>query len=170
VRRALGALAVALLASVAPARADHPGGGTSVVVAGLALTCTASTGVPVWWMVTPTGGGPVGLNPSRGGVSWTGGAFPHLFIRGDVFGNLPPQVQLYIAVHECGHFHLPPRLNTEIEVDCWTVKTLLANRWLTESDLDYVRKQLLAGGVHVGSWGHPGSLVHAENIPKCLTR
>lgn len=174
---ALIGLAGALLALVAPAVAapprlavrlvDHPGGGPGVVIAGVSLTCPTSAGGTVWWLVTRPGG-PIGLYPSRGGVSWTPGPRPHVFLRADLFGGLPAAVQLFIALHECAHFHLAPSLNTELNADCWTVRTGLANGWLTEADLDLVRRKLAASR-DVAGWGHPGSALHADNIPRCLS-
>ena len=166
---ALGVLALAAVVSAgAPIRTvNHPGGGPTLVVGGLSVACPTSTGGFVWWTVTRPGG-PIGLNSSRGGVSWTAGPEPHVFLRAEVFGALSPQAQLYIVLHECAHFHLAPELNTELNADCWTVRTALANRWLSEADLDVVRKQLGDGG-NVAQWGHPGSLIHHENIRKCLS-
>jgi hypothetical protein len=165
--RRFGVALLLLLDGVASTFAEHPGGGNTVVVAGVSLTCPTPAGGMVWWMVTPPGG-VVGRNHSRGGVSWTPGPVPHIFFRSDVFGSLSPAIQLYIALHECAHFHLPAHLNTELNADCWTVRTLLANRWMIESDLEIVRRQLLASR-EVADWGHPGSRVHAEHIPGCLS-
>ena len=145
---------------------SHPGGGPTVSIGGVALSCPTPAGGLVWWMVTYPGSGPVGLNSSRGGVSWTLAPEPHIFLRADVFGALAPQVQLYIALHECAHFTLSPQMNTELNADCWAVRTALANRWLSASDLDFVRKQMESGAV--AQWGHPGTLIHYQNIEKCL--
>jgi hypothetical protein len=172
----LGLVAGLLLAATAVAaqpgppirRVEHPGGGTSVVVAGVSLTCPTSAGGMVWWMVTPPSAGPAGFNQSRGGVSWTPGPVPHIFLRADLFGTLLPAVQLYIALHECAHFHLPAHLKGELNADCGTVRTLLANRWMTESDLEFVRRKLGAPR-DVADWGHPSSHIHFENIPRCLS-
>lgn len=169
-------LAMLLLTSLVSATAgepirlvSHPGGGPGIGVAGVVVTCPTSAGGMVWWVVSQPGGGPVGRNSSRGGVSWTPGPEPHIFIRADIFGALPPQVQLYIALHECAHFLLPSAQNTELNADCWAVRTALENRWLGEADIEFVRKKLEASG-NVSDWGHPGALIHAENLPKCLAR
>ena len=171
---AVATVVISMLAPSAPGFTDppirtvsHPGGGLTLVLGGLSLACPTYAGGMVWWTVTYAGG-PVGLNTSRGGVSWTAGPEPLVFLRADIFATLPPTVQLYIALHECAHFHLAPELNTELNADCWTVRTALANRWLSDSDLDFVRKQLAEGG-NVAQWGHPGSLIHHENIRKCLS-
>ena len=166
---AVGVLALAASAAAgSPIRTvSHPGGGPTITIGGISLACPTPAGGFVWWTVTYPGAGPVGLNSSRGGVSWTAAPEPHVFLRADIFGALPLPVQLYIALHECAHFHLPAHLNTELNADCWTIRTALANRWLSEGDLEFVRKQLASGG-NVAQWGHPGSLIHHENIPKCL--
>ena len=132
----------------------------------MTLSCPASSGGAVAWMVTGVGGA-IGRNSSRGGVSWNPPPpQPHVFIRSDVFGNIPSAVQLYIVVHECAHFLLPAGAS-EYDADCWTVRTLLQNRWLSVQNLEYVRTKLLVPR-EVGDWGHPGSLIHAEHIPRCL--
>lgn len=155
-----------------PAFADHPGGGTSVSVAGVTLSCPTSAGGMVWWVVSRYGG-PIGTYNSRGGVSWSSHPTPHIFLNpGNLsrhppdFGYLPPAVQIYIALHECAHFHLPREQNTELNADCWTVRTGLANGWFSAADLTEVRRKL-AENPH--GWGHPGSGIHVENIPRCLS-
>lgn len=152
-------------------RVDHQGGGPSLSIAGAVVTCSTHAGGTVWWIVSRSGG-PAGIYSSRGGVSVVPGANPHIYLNADVFGTLPPPVQLFIALHECAHFHLPPQPNAdvfalELAADCWAVRTAVATGWLASGDLDFVSRRLVANAA--AQWGHGASAVHGENIPKCLS-
>lgn len=176
--RSLGAavlLSLVATPSVSPAAprvrlADHQAGGPSITIGGATVACRTHAGGMVWWVVSRSGG-PAGIYSSRGGVSILPGANPHIFLNADVFGTLPPPVQLFIALHECAHFHLPPEPNAdvfalELAADCWAVRTAIANGWFGSSDLDFVSRRLV--GNAAAQWGHGASAVHGENIPKCL--
>ena len=143
-------------------RVGHPGSATTVHVAGVPVTCLTPSGGAVSWVVTGPSG-PLGRLPGGAGVTSDPGPGPHVYIRTDLFAVLPAKLQLYVVLHECAHFHLPRELNTELNADCFAVRTGVRNRWFGTEDVDALRKALIDH-----RWGHPAGAIHAENLEPCL--
>jgi hypothetical protein len=121
------------------------------VIAGIPVFCTSFQGQPVAFI----------LNPSLPDVGRAQpGMPPTIELNPNVLAQLTPAMQLFWYGHECAHHVLGPA-NSEVNADCWSIKTLRNQGFLTPNDLPQLMAQI--SGTPGSVWGHlPGP--HRANL------
>ncbi|MGI2865281.1 hypothetical protein [Vibrio alginolyticus] len=81
------------------------------------LPCTAYNGVPVQYIANPQLN-----NVGMANVMMNGQ--PMIQLNPNVINQLPYQVRQFWYAHECAHHALFPQQNSEVNADCWAIKTI----------------------------------------------
>jgi hypothetical protein len=115
------------------------------IIAGVPVSCTSFNGHPVAFIPN------FYLQDVGRAVP---GYPPIIELNPNVLANLTPKMQLFWYAHECAHHVLGP-LNTEINADCWAIKTLRNQGFIVSSDIAQLQQQIVNTPGSI--WGHlPG--------------
>lgn len=121
------------------------------VIAGLPVYCTSYQGQPVAFIENP-------MLPDVGRAQ--PGNPPTIELNPSVLAQLTPKMQLFWYGHECAHHVLGPA-NSEVNADCWAIKTMRDQGLLPPHELPQLMAQI--SGTPGSMWGHlPGP--HRANL------
>ncbi|EPF7755465.1 hypothetical protein ACSVMW_004531 [Vibrio parahaemolyticus] len=124
------------------------------------LPCTAYNGVPVQYVANPQLN-----NVGMANVMMNGQ--PIIQLNPNVINQLPYQVRQFWYAHECAHHALFPHQNSEVNADCWAIKTIrnlgiIQNQQQITQLLNYI--STLPGSMQ----GHLPGPARAQNIYWCF--
>jgi hypothetical protein len=126
------------------------------VIGGAPVYCTAYTGQPVAlvlnWQLNDVGRAIPGLPP-------------RIELNPNVLASLTPLMQLFWYGHECAHHVLGPA-NSEINADCWSIKTMRNQGLLTPSLVPQLQMQITSAPGSV--WGHLPGPQRAQLMAACF--
>lgn len=124
-------------------------------IAGVPVYCTAFNGQPVAFVSNPmlqdVGRAMPGMPPT-------------IELNPNVLAQLSPTMQLFWYGHECAHHVLGPA-NSEINADCWSIKTLRNQGLLAPSELPQLMAQI--SGTPGSMWGHLPGPQRAQLLAQC---
>lgn len=137
-------------------------GGQAQTIAGEPVYCYDARGLPVVLRSAPH------LNDV--GKAWIApNGAPVIFLNPRVLSTLPRAVQLFWYAHECAHHVLGhtlgmPQMRSEMDADCWAIRTGRNQGWFLHRDLRSMYWYFIN---NPGSpWGHlpgPQRLQHFAN-------
>lgn len=93
---------------------------------------------------------------------------PIIQINPNVIGQLPEYVRQFWYAHECAHHALHPVFNSEVNADCWAIKSIrnigiINHPQQINSLLNYI--STLPGNVQTGHLPGP---IRAQNLYACF--
>lgn len=125
------------------------------VIAGIPLYCMSSQGQPVAFV-------PNTMLPDVGRA--LPGLPPTIELNPSVLAQLTPKMQLFWYGHECAHHVLGPA-NSEINADCWSIKTMRNQGLLAPNELPQLMAQI--AGTPGSMWGHLPGPQRAQLLAQC---
>ncbi|AYH00952.1 hypothetical protein [Pectobacterium parmentieri] len=125
------------------------------VIAGVPVYCTSFQGQPVAFI----------LNPMLSDVGRAmPGSPPIIELNPNVLAQLTPKMQLFWYGHECAHHVLGPK-NSEINADCWSIRTMRDQGLLAPNELPQLMAQILSAPGSI--WGHLPGPKRAKWLERC---
>lgn len=85
-----------------------------------------------------------------------------LVINPKLLARHPQTVRLFVFHHECGHHHVGA---SEMEADCWAVRSGVRGKWLGKSGLAQVCRSF--GGIPATPT-HPSAAERCRNLDRCF--
>jgi len=115
------------------------------IIAGVPVHCTSYIGHPVAFIPN--------FNLQDVGRAIPGYP-PIIELNPNILAQLTPKMQLFWYAHECAHHVLGPQ-NSEVNADCWAIKTLRNQGFILYNDIAQLQQQIVNTPGSV--WGHlPG--------------
>lgn len=148
------ALAIGLLLFVSGATAQPSP--FSPVIAGVPVYCTSYSGQPVALIpdyYLPDVGQAIPGNP------------PIIKLNPNVLSRMTPLMQIFWYGHECAHHLLGPA-NSEINADCWSIRTMRDQGILRRQQVPELMAQI--SSTSGSMWGHLPGPYRAQHFANCF--
>lgn len=125
------------------------------VIGGVPLSCVSHTGQQVLavpnWNLPDVGRAMPGMPPT-------------IELNPNVLAQLTPKMQMFWYGHECAH-HVLGGMNSEVNADCWSIKTMRNQGFLSPQELPQLQAQIV--NTPGSMWGHLPGPHRAQLFAQC---